>query len=118
MCQLQIRNVLFSNTKNVAISNTKNVPIANTKKCTFQIRKSSIFKKEGVIFKYENALISNTKMYHFQIQKMSLFQMGECSIAKYKKRTVFKYEKCGMYVFSNTNVTYFWNKRHSINGYV
>ena len=97
------------------MTNTKNVPISNTNKCPFPIRKSGIFKKEKcVIFKYENVFVSNTKMCHFQIQKMSLFQIRECAIFKYEKGTVFKYEKCGLYVFSNTNVTYFHSKRHAI----
>lgn len=47
------------------------------------------------------------KMYHFQIRKISLFQIRKC--------VVFKYEKFGLYIFLNLNVTYL-NKRHPIQG--
>ena len=93
ICQLQIRksvpfkyeNPAFSKKKNVSFSNTKNASFSSTKNVSFQIRKY-------IHFKYENLSFSNTRMCHFQIRKTY----------------------CGLYVFSNTNVTYFRNKLHAI----
>ena len=86
----------------------KNVFISNTKICYFQKQKVSIFQlPECAMLKKEKASLSNTKtlpssntkMCHFQIRKTYRFQI--------RKLIVFKYNKCGLYVFLNTNVTYF-----------
>ena len=46
-------------------------------------------------------------MCHFEIRKTYRFQIRKINLFQTRKRVVFKYEKCGLYVFPNTNVTYF-----------
>ena len=53
-------------------------------------------------------------MCHFQIRGTYRFQIRKINLFQIRKGVVFKYEKRGLYVFSNTNVTFFCVKRHAI----
>ena len=110
MCQLQIQKLCHFQIRKmrgngkyekVPISNMKIRHFQKRKMCHFQIRKMHLFQvrkmclfqiRQCIHFKYENLSFSNTRMCHFQIRKTY----------------------CGLYVFSNTNVTYFRNKLHAI----
>ena len=67
---------------------------------SFQVRECAILKKEKVSLLNTKALqFSNTKMCHFQKRKTYRFQI--------RKHVVFKYNKCGLHLFLNTNVLIF-----------
>ena len=105
----------FQKTEMCHFQYEKCVFFSNTRMCHFQIRKCIFFKSENVSLsktknasfsKYENVRFSNTK-------KVPLSNTKNKSVSN-TKTSRFQIRKMCLYVFSNTNVTFFWNKRHAI----
>ena len=83
----------FSSTRMSHFQIRKTYHFQIRKLCLLQIRKCVHFKYENVsLLNTKNVSFLNTRMCHFQIRKTY----------------------CGLYVFSNTNVTYFFSKLHAI----
>ena len=94
----QIRKCVHLKYENVSLSNTKNASISNTRTC--HVRNVSLLNTKTLQFSNtKNVPFSNTKNVPFSNTKNKSFQK--------RKGIVFKYKKYGLYVFSNTNVTFF-----------
>ena len=95
----QIRKCVHLKYDNVSLSNTKNTSFSNTRTCHF--RNVSLLNMKTLQF-------SNTKNVSFSNTKNVPLSNTKINMSQIQKGVVFKYEKCGLYVFSNTNVTFFY----------